>query len=195
MNLRRLCLAVLFAALPSVLAHAQASPTATRQIDLSAFGGVTGVETGLAGARNLSFAAGADIGFEPIHGVRPVVEVRGYYPMDGGHLVSQKSILGGLRAEFMLNHRLHPYGNFLFGRGEMDYGSNFPPFNGYTYIDTTTNIYSPGGGVDYDLTPHFSVKLDAQFQYWRGYSPTPSGNIWNKMGTVGVVYHFGWRNR
>ncbi len=190
MNLRKFFQALLLAvSLPAYSAHAQAIPTASRGLDLSAFGAVAGVDTGLSGGRNLSFVVGADLGFVPVHGVRPTVEVRGLYPMDGGSIASQRSILFGPRADFLLNHRLRPYGDFLLGRGQMDYQNGGYLFGPNVYVETTTNVYSPGGGVDYDLSQNLSVKADVQFQHW-GYSPTPSGGLWSKVGTVGVVYHF-----
>jgi hypothetical protein len=184
-----IAIAILAAFVPGYAAHAQAAPTATRGLDLSAFGGVAGVDTGLSGGRNLSFVVGADLGFVPIHGVRPKLEVRGLYPMDGGNIASQRSVLFGPRFDFLLNRRLHPYGDFVFGRGQVNYESGGYPFGGSVYLETTTNVYSPGGGVDYDLSPHLSIKADAQFQRW-GYMPTPSGSVWSKVGTIGVVYHF-----
>jgi hypothetical protein len=190
MNRSNLFLTLLLAAfLYPNISHGQAMPTATRGLDLSAFGGVAGVDTGLSGGRNLSIVLGADLKFVPVGGVRPVLEVRGLYPIDGGNIASQKSILFGPRADFLLNHRLRPYGDFLFGRGEMNYQDGGYLFVNSVYLETTTNVYSPGGGVDYDLSPHLSLKVDAQFQRW-GYTPTTSGNIWTKVGTVGIVYRF-----
>lgn len=183
---------LLAAALPAKAVLAQAAPTATRGLDLSAFGGVAGVYTGLADGRNASFVAGADLGFVPIHGLRPKLEVRGLYPVNAGQVVAEKSILFGPRVDFLLGHRFHPYGDFLFGRGQMNYQGpyGYPIGNsGYNVLESTTNVYSPGFGLDYDLTPHFSVKIDGQAQHW-GEVPTPSGSVWSKVGTIGVVYHF-----
>lgn len=196
MKLRTLFLTPFFAATTLAgTAHAQqALPTATRPLQLSAFGGLAGVDTGLSGGKNLSFVAGADLGFPPIHRVRPVFEIRGIHFMDGGSIDSQKSAYFGGRADFLLNHRLRPYGDFLFGRGQMNYESGGYVFGNSVYIETTTNVYSPGAGFDYDLDRHFSLKVDAQFQHW-GYAPTSSGGIWSKVGTVGVVYRFNFGPR
>ena len=190
------CFLVLAVAAPffANAARAQAGPTATRSMDLSAFGGVAGVYTGLSGGRNASFVAGGDLGLVPFHGVRPAIEVRGLIPIDGGNVAAQKCILFGPRVQFLLSRRIHPYGDFLFGRGQMNYEDGGYLFGNSVYLETTTNVYSPGGGVDFDLTQHFSVKADAQIQHW-GYTPTPSGSLWNKVGTVGVVYHFSFGPR
>ncbi len=190
-----LTLAVLLAVLSTAgIATAQvAMPTATRTLTLSAFGGVSGVYTGLSGGKNLSIIAGADLGLASWRGIRPEIEARGVYPVDKGSIDSQKSILGGLKVDFLLNHRLRPYGDVLFGRGEMDYQPGYL-FNNEVYQLTTTNVYSGGGGVDYDLNDQLAIKVDAQIQRW-GYAPTPSGNLYSKLGTVGVIYRFNFGTR
>jgi hypothetical protein len=190
-----LTLAMLLAAICSAgLASAQvALPTATRTLQLSAFGGFSGVDTGLSGGKNLSITAGADLGLPPWHGLRPEIEGRGYYPIDKGQVDSQKSIFGGLRVDFLLNHRWQPYGDFLFGRGEMDYQSGYL-FDNEVFDLTTTNVYGPGGGIDYDLNRQFSIKVDAQVQHW-GYAPTPSGTVYSTVGSVALVYRFGVSRR
>lgn len=197
MNLRCLFLVLLSAAIvsPATPVHAQAAPTATRTVDLSAFGGVAGVYTGLADGRNASIVAGVDLGLSGWRTVRPAIEVRGLYPVDSGSVGGQKSILFGPQVSFLPKRRLHPYADFLLGRGEMDYLHGGYRFNGFQYLSSTTWVYSPGFGLDYDLTPHFSIKADGQAQRWSGYMPTPSGGLWNKVGTVGIVYHFNFGPR
>jgi hypothetical protein len=188
-----LSLALLFASLSwSYVAWAQ-NPTAIQRMQLSAFGGVSGVFTGLAGGKNFSFTAGTDLALPPIHRVvRPTVEIRGTYPLDHGLVSSQKSILGGLRTDFLLGHRIHPYGDFLFGRGESNYGTGYF-FGNFEYVLTTNYVYSPGGGFDYDLGDHFGVKVDGQYQRWSS-APTPSGTIWSTMVTGALVYRFNFNH-
>ena len=118
-----LTLALLLATISGTrAAQAQGMPTATRQLQLSAFGAVSGVYTGLNGGKNFSITAGGDLGLPPWRGIRPTIEVRGTYPTDHGLVDSQKSILGGLKVDFLLRHRFRPYGDVLFGRGQIDYG-------------------------------------------------------------------------
>jgi len=187
----RFVLALLLTALSAVgMARAQvALPTASQTLQLSAFGGFSGSYTGLAGGRNAGIVAGVDLGLPPWRTTRPTLEVRGLYPIDKGVIDSQKDILAGVRWDFLLNHRIHPYGDFLFGRGQMNYGSSGYPFGGAVYLLTTTNVYSPGAGFDFRLSDHFWLKADGQYQRW-GYAPTPTGTVWAKVGTVGVVYRF-----
>jgi hypothetical protein len=200
-----LTLAFALAAMSWAGAAAQnTKPTATRELQLSAFGAASGVYTGLSSAglsstglssgKNLSITAGADLGLPPWRGMRPTIEVRGTYPIDKGTVDSQRDILGGLRVDFLLNHRFRPYGDFLFGRGQINYGNGYP-FNGYFYALTTTYVDSPGGGFNYDLTDHWGIKVDGQFQRWGGPAPTQSGIIYSKVGTVGVVYTFTFDRR
>jgi putative salt-induced outer membrane protein YdiY len=60
------------------------------------------------------------------------------------------------------------------------------------YLESLSNVYSPGGGVDVDLTRHFALKVDAQLQHYN--SPISStGSEWAKAGTIGVVYRLGFK--
>lgn len=172
----------------------EARPTATRQLQLSAFGAVSGVFTGLEGGKNFAVTAGGDLGLPAWLGIRPTIEIRGRYPTDHGLVDSQKDILGGLRVDFLLNHRLRPYGDFLFGRGQMNYGLNGYDFNGYDYALTTTYIDAGGVGFNYDLTERFAIKVDAQVERW-GSAPTSTGRIYTSVGTAGLVYYFNFDRR
>ena len=164
-------------------------PTAVQNLQLSAFGGLSGVYTGLSGGKNLAVTAGVDLALPPVARViRPVLEVRGSYPVDSGHIDSQRSVLGGLRVDFLLGHRFEPYVDFLIGRGQMNYGNGYF-YKNFEYLLTTTTVYSPGAGFDFALTPHFAVKVDAQYQRW-GTAPVDGGTIYAKQGTVGLVYIF-----
>ncbi len=182
----------------SSLARAQAIPAASRPLTLSAFGGLTGTYTGLGstgasigGGKNLGITAGADLGWKPFHRYYPSVEVRGTYPVDKGKVDSQENLLFGLRvARFYGNFR--PYGDFLYGRGKVTYASpGYPnPSATLLYLDSVSNVFSFGGGLDYTLTDHFALKIDGQFQHY-SVPVTTSGTIYSKPITIGVVYRFG----
>ncbi len=184
-------------AVPS-LARAQAIPAASRPLTFSAFGALTGTYTGLGdtgatfgGGKNLGITAGADIGWKPFHRYYPALEVRGTYPVDKGKIDSQENLLFGLRiARFYGNFR--PYGDFLYGRAKVNYASpGYPnPSATLLYLDSVSNVFSFGGGLNYTLTEHFALKIDAQFQHY-GVPVTASGTIYSKPITVGVVYRFG----
>lgn len=146
------------ALLPCVAIAQQAKPTATEDIQLSSFAGVSGVYTGLVGSRNGSVTIGLDLALSPWQGMRPIIEVRATTPYDHGSTAAQRDLLGGLRMDFLLGSRLHPYGDFLFGRGEMKYAHGGYDYNGYTYLVSTSFVYSPGAGFDYDLSTHFGIR-------------------------------------
>jgi len=188
----------------ALLATLRTSPStaqnaaASRPLQLSAFGAATGVYTGFEGGKNFLITAGGDLELIPLHGVRPAIEVRGSYPVDGGNISSERSVLGGLKLEFLIHHRLRPYGDFLFGRGQMNYSSNSGLngfiYNGYGYNLTTTYVDSPGFGIDYQFSPHLALKLDGQYQRWASV-PTSSGVIYSKVGSAGLIYYFTFDRR
>jgi hypothetical protein len=172
--------------------HAQsAQPTAGKPLELSAFGGLTGTYTGLSGGRNLGITAGVDVGVRSFHGFRPFLEGRGNHWIDGGAIDAQKSVLGGIRVERHVLPGLRVYGDFLLGRGEIEYqNGGFPaPSGNVLFLSSTSNIFSPGVGAEYRLTEHISALVDAQFQRWDT-PATPSGTLWATPITLGARYHF-----
>ena len=169
-------------------AFAQAAPAGTQKLQLSAFAAATGTFTGLEGGKNLGITAGADLTFLNFRQFRPSFEARGTYPINKGHISSQKNFLLGPKVEYPLG-KLHPYVDFLFGRGQIDYHAPGFVFGNTLYINSNTFIYSPGVGVDYNLTHNLAIKADAQFQHWN--TPvTASGAIHPTALTFGVVYNF-----
>jgi hypothetical protein len=182
--------AIIFASICTAnhAASAQASPAGTQKLQLSAFAGLTGTFTDLAGGKNLGITAGADLTFLAFRLVRPSFEARGSYPIDEGHVSSQKNFLVGPKVEYPIGH-LHPYADFLFGRGEIDYHSPGYVFGNTRYLATNTFVYSPGVGLDYNLTHNLALKADAQFQHWNT-PAVPSGAIHPIAVTIGVLYNF-----
>lgn len=207
------------AAILSVVMFGQATPsraqvaapaTATQQLALSAFGGGTGTYTNILGGRNLSVTAGADLAFLTYRRYRPVLEVRATYPLHKGTIDAQKNFLGGLKVERQLG-RLHPYADFLVGRGQIDYQRSGLQVGALLFLSSTSTVFSPGVGVDYDLTPNWAVKGDFQYQIWQVpfaisngqpgapvFVSTPggvsqlatTGTIYPKVLTLGAVYRF-----
>jgi opacity protein-like surface antigen len=169
-------------------AHAQAAPAGTQRLQLSAFVAGTGTFTDFEGGKNLGITAGADLTFLAFRFFRPAFEVRGTYPIAKGQISSQKNFLLGPRVEYPLG-RFHPYVDFFFGRGAIDYHAPGFIFDNTLYITTNTFIYSPGVGLDYNLTHNIAVKADAQFQHWNT-PTTASGAIHPTALTLGVVYNF-----
>jgi hypothetical protein len=188
-------LAALFVAIPSLACcgYAQSMPTATRQLEFSAFAGGTGTFTRIEGGKNLGITAGVDLTYLSLHLLRPSIEARGTYPIDDGTIDSQKNFLIGARVEHRFG-RLHPYADFLIGRGEIDYRNGGFAVGKLLYLSSNSTIYSPGGGLDYDLGRRLAVKADVQVQHWD--TPvTASGTIYPVALTLGAVYHFGSGSR
>jgi opacity protein-like surface antigen len=167
-------------------ALAQSAPTATQQLQLSAFVAGTGTFTDLSGGKNLGITAGVDITVLHFRAFRPVAEIRGTYPVYGGTISSQKNFLVGPKVEYPIG-RLHPYADFLIGRGGIDYLRGGYVFGDVKYISSNTVVYSPGVGLDYNLTHNVAVKADFQYQHWDT-PAVPSGSISPKAITVGGVY-------
>ena len=183
---RRWFLPVLFAAV-APFAAAQAVPTATQGLELTAFGAGTGTWTRLEGGRNIGVTAGADLAFKSYYRLRPAIEVRGTYPFHAGTIDAQKDFLGGLRVEYPVG-RLHPYVDFLVGRGQIDYQRGGFLVGNLLFIRSNTTVYSPGVGVDLDLSDHWSGKADFQYQSWD--IPFPPGTLHPGVLSLGAVYHF-----
>lgn len=186
---RTTVLLIFFTAICSI-AGAQAFPTATQPLQLSAFGAATGTWTGLGGGRNLGVTAGVDIGWKPFHGFYPAIEGRGTYPIDGGQVDSQENALVGFKASRFYG-RFHPYGDFLVGRDKIKYQNGGYPNPSHTllYIDSVSNVFSYGGGLDLAMTDNLSLKVDAQLQHY-GVPVTTSGHIYSTPVSIGVVYNF-----
>jgi opacity protein-like surface antigen len=169
-------------------ASAQAAPAGTQKLQLSAFVAATGTFTGLEGGKNLGITAGADLTFLGFRQFRPAFEARGTYPIDKGQISSQKYFLLGPKVEYPLG-KFHPYADFLIGRGQIDYHAPGLVFGDVLYINSNTMVYSPGVGLDYNLTHNLAIKGDVQFQHWD--TPvTASGTIHPTALTLGVVYNF-----
>lgn len=175
-------------------AFGQARPARVQRLEASVFGGVAGTYTGLDSGRNLGFTGGFDLGFLPGKALEPWLEYRGTYAIDKGSVDGQKNQLVGLKAAVHL-WRARPYANLLYGRGEISYGSGFQvPGKPIYYTLSSSNVLSPGGGVDLDfpgnaLRSRFALKLDFQLQRYT--TPVvPSGRLYAKSAMFGLVYRF-----
>jgi len=187
-----LCLVVAIAGLAPACLHAQAAPTATANVRISAFAGVAGNLTGLETAKNGDITAGIDIGIRPFFGFYPALEGRGMYPVERGQLVSADNLLGGLRLARHKN-RFTPYADVLFGRGLLKYANGGLPDSSGTlyYLQNTSNVISLGVGTDWDWSEHLSLKADLQLQRYDSPVVT-TGTLFSKVLTIGVVYRLGF---
>jgi hypothetical protein len=177
----------------SEVVMAQAVPTASQPVRLSAFGGVSGVFTDVLGGHNLSFTGGGDVSFRRFFGVNPSAEIRGTIPFDSGSIAGLKSLMGGVKFERRFG-AFHPYGDVLIGRGAIEWQNGGLHAGSYIYIRSTSMVYSPGVGVDMDITPRLAAKADFQYQFWTNFPPYPG--IPNPiLLTSGVQYRFDFNHR
>ena len=143
--------------------HAQARPTATERLQLSVFAGGSCESTGVYDNHAFGITAGGDLSMRRIYYFNPSLEVRGTYMFSGG-VVRTRNILGGLAASHPFG-RIISYADFLVGRGQINYGTGVPDYLGTTaYVQTPSNVYSPGFGLDVNLNRQLSFRGDAQFQ-------------------------------
>jgi hypothetical protein len=171
-------------------AGAQAAPGTTRLITPSVFAGGTGVGTGLNSGGNFSVTAGVDVAFLPKSFVQPAIEYRGMYALGKGQVDSLKDNLGGVKVAKTYG-RFRPYADLLAGRGETTYGDGGYQVPGRLvfYTQSSSNVFSLGGGSDVFATEHLGLKVDFQLQRYS--SPVAaSGHVYSETGTVGVVYVF-----
>ncbi len=178
----------------AVRARGQAEATAVTKVRISGWAGLSGNYTGLALARNADITAGIDVSFPPLFaGFAPSLEARGMYPVVKGSVVSQENLVGGLKLA-RSKDRFHGYGDFLYGRGRLDYASGGYPnaTNTFLVLSNTSSVYSLGGGVDVDLATHFGLKGDVQLQRYQ--SPVAAtGALYSKVFTVAFIYRVGFR--
>jgi hypothetical protein len=178
--------AVCLLASRGTLARAQADPAAQRRLPISVFAGTSAVETGLNGGRNASITAGIDVAFLPGRQFAPAIEYRGTLAIDKGGVDSQKNNLGGLQFAEPLG-RLHPYLDLLFGRVELDYGSGFQvPGKPIFYTKSSSNVISPGAGIDVDISHNFAFKADIQLERYS--TPVDPTHLYATAATLGLVY-------
>jgi hypothetical protein len=186
--------AVFFAALFSgKVAVAQAGATASEELRLSAFGGISGTYTDVFGGHNLSVTAGGNVSLRRFLGVNPSAEIRGTIPFVSGHFAGLDSLLGGVKLERPFG-RFHPYGDMLFGRGAMNWQNGGLPSGNVILIKTVSPVFSPGVGVDMDVKGKWVAKADFQYQFWTNYPPVP-GTPHPKVLTAGVQYRFDFNHR
>jgi hypothetical protein len=173
-------------------AFAQASKTADRSAEFDAFGGFTYQNDSYYSPTNLGGTLGGDYTqfIKRYHGlITPSFQIRG--TLTPGSNDSEKTIEGGLKLATTYK-RLHPYGDFLFGNGII----NFPRPAGLAATATyrshdSSFIYVYGGGLTYDIKPHWSAMVDFQQQYWDFGNAlhAPPDRFYPQAITFGVVYH------
>jgi opacity protein-like surface antigen len=179
--------------IPAAKGFAQATSTASRAMDIAAFGGYSAGFTDYAQYKDQGLVFGADVTRYFHLPIVPSLEVRGNVLHSA--VIDETTYLVGARVEFPLKQRLHPYGAFLVGPGTLHF--KYTPSPGYTA--SSSKVLSYGGGLDVDLFHNLQLKLDAQYQSW---NLGPNGAIVPQGGNftltpsifmVGVEYHIPFR--
>ncbi len=182
-RLLQLFVALLLSALAAPHTHAQAHPTASKNMDISAFGGIINDNPDYGPQRNTGIAFGASVTRYFGWRVAPSLEAR--YTRTTGTYINERALMGGLRIQTDF-HRFHPYADFLGGVATIHF--DVPPSPGYT--DDHAPVYAYGGGVDIDIVRRFQLKVDYQAEtmsFDRNFSIAP------RPLTIGVVYRIPFR--
>jgi hypothetical protein len=190
-----LLLLLLLAALGSTLAtRAQTSATVSKSAEISAFAGFTNSASDYGIQRNNGVTVGADYTRFLRWPIAPSIEVRGSYT--SGLLITEESILAGLRLEAPFKRRYHPYVDVLYGGTKVLF--KFPPTP--TYTTDQTSAISLGGGINIDIVRNFQLKLDYQRQFENfgpnGIQPNNADfTLTPGAYTLGVVYRIPFKAR
>jgi hypothetical protein len=182
-----LCILLALAGRFAPRAAAQAMPTASKTMDISAFAGFDYSNPEYGPDKNTGFTFGANVTRYYNLPVELSIEVRAN--LTNGTDVSERTYLIGLRAQGNVLHSLHPYGDILFGIGDIHFNLS----DGSTYIGDNSTVFNYGGGVNIDAYRQFQLKLDIQRQSWSlGHG---SGNTFSPyIAMVGVTYRFHFRD-
>lgn len=158
---------------------------------------MTGVGTGLIGnnltelpgGKNLSITAGINLDVYGRGPFRVGAEVRGTYPVSSGKVDDQRDVLGGIRIAYDRgsDRAIRPYIDGHFGRGQMNYVGSYL-VGKLLYQQTASNVYGGGGGVEFDVTDQFSLKVDAQAHHWNTPVVLPNNSLWSAQASVGIAY-------
>jgi opacity protein-like surface antigen len=93
---------------------------------------------------------------------------------------------GGVIYSWPRYRSFRPYGKFLMGFGNIDYGAPAFPYH------ETRTVTSMGGGVEYRLFRSVWARADYEYQIWPDFfkNTTPPGQLNPQGFTVGAMYHF-----
>jgi hypothetical protein len=170
------------------IAHAQASPTATRFGDFKIGGGFTSLSSDYLSSRFNGAAAYADLDFTHHLGVEAEF-----------HFATDSNGSGEYEKTYEIGGRYHrtygrflPYAKVLVGRGVYNYTQPYRAdlSTSVRYLPVANLAYTliaAGAGVDYKLLHHVYLRGDWEYQRWfnfQGSSLSPN------LLTVGAAYHF-----
>lgn len=154
--------------------HAQASPTASKALDIQAGIAFTSIATDYLPDRVSGGMFYTDVDFTPHFGF----EGEFHFAKDGASSVYEKTYEVGGRY-YRTYGNVVPYVKLMYGRGVFNFPNNA--------ANLAYNLYAIGGGFDYKAKPYLNVRIDYEYQKWSGFPP--SGLTPNLL-SLGVAYHF-----
>jgi opacity protein-like surface antigen len=80
---------------------------------------------------------------------------------------------------FLQRGPLIPYAKIMYGRGVYNFHNSI--------ANIAYNMYTFGGGADYELRRSINLRADYEYQTWMGF---PITNLHPSVITIGVAYHF-----
>ncbi len=173
-------LLILICTAPSLLAQAS-SATGERTLGVSVFAGGSFIKSAYQN-NDKGFVIGGDL----THHFRlfdPSLELR--YTRGTGAIVNESSFAAGLKAERRFGP-VRPFVDFEFGSANITFNHPLVNPDGSLYAHDNSLIDVVGGGMDYPLTPAFSLKVDAQYQIWK--LGTIAGYTTPVAASVGIIY-------
>ena len=166
----------------------QALPTASKNTDISIFGGYTVVAPDYEPAHDKGVTMGVDY-TRYIHRLPFVPSLEFRFGDTTGPAVNEHFYLVGFKAQ--RDYRIfHPYLDFMGGIGAITYAAQGRPGYGPDH----GRDLAMGAGVDIDLTRRFQAKIDLQYQSWNlgaNLTQKPQGGDYTLSPvtvTVGVTY-------
>jgi opacity protein-like surface antigen len=160
-----------------VFVYAQASPTGIRKASLQVGAGFSNANTDYVPNRVNGATIYADYDF--FHHLGLEGEFR--YLKDGRTNIYEKTYEVGPRYSRSYG-RFSPYVKGLYGRGVFNF-----TYRGERTANLAYNLVAVGGGVDYRLLRHISVRGEYEYQHWFGF---PLHGLTPSAVTVGAAYHF-----
>jgi opacity protein-like surface antigen len=84
---------------------------------------------------------------------------------------------------FLARGPLIPYAKVLYGRGVYNFSNSVAK----SVANVAYNMYTFGGGADYQLRRSLNLRVDYEYQTWMSF---PIKNLHPNVITIGVAYHF-----
>jgi opacity protein-like surface antigen len=174
---RPLLLAILAVLCASTRAPAQSGPTASRVGDLQIGGGFVYARSNYnftpitlyGGAGYIDFAKRPHWGGEfDFHQTKA----------SSDSTIYERTYEIGPRI-FFQRGPLIPYAKVMYGRGVYNFHNNI--------ANVAYNMYTFGGGLDYELRRSINLRADYEYQTWMSF---PITDLHPSVVTIGVAYHF-----